>query len=550
MIISYNIRFARRSAKRGALVFCIYEQFSGIIVVSLYTDGDVMPDLNTDHLLRSEVSGCLNDDIDKLKTIFHYPDNDEIIFRRINGVNSRLCAVFIDGMVDSEQMSNFVIRALQWNNTTPPQKSLSDCFTEKTLQISQITTDTIMSEIVKMILSGMTALFAEGMTEAIVMDTRGYERRKVDKANKERVVMGSQEGFVEDLRANLTLIHRYIQSSELMCHKLTVGTGIPLRIAVLHVNGVVDDNALEELNRRLKTVDKAVVHGIGELQQCIEDDPWAIMPQMLLTERPDRAAAALADGQFVIVADASPYALIGPCGVFTFLQTSDDAFSRWQYGTYSRVIRYIGLMLALLLPGLYVALTMYHTHLIPMSLLSAIAETRAKVPFPILFEVGVMELSFFLINEANMRIPQQIGSFIGIIGALVLGQAAVDASIISPILIIIIAVSGLGCYAMPDYSVAIALILYRLVIIAAGAMFGLFGISLALFAIGCQLCGMRSFGVGYLSPIAPHRPHNPDITLRLPAFMQKRILYLVPEGSWIRRVGSSGRKAKRNEDEQ
>ena len=174
------------------------------------------------------------------------------------------------------------------------------------------------------------------------------------------------------------------------------------------------------------------------------------------------------------------------------------------------------------LPGLYVALTGYHLHLIPMSLLTSIAEARANVPFPILAEVLIMEFSFYLINEAGTRMPRQIGSALGIVGALILGQAAVSASIISPILIIIVALTGLGNYAVPDYGFGLGLILYRLGVIFAAAAFGLYGVCVAAFCIVAGLCGMTSLGTPYLAPVAPPRPHNPDLLLRLPLYLQRR----------------------------
>ena len=496
-------------------------------------------------LLNSEISSDFQKDLAKLRTILYYPENDEVIFREIQGCGFDICAVFIDGMANADQVSDFIIKASQLSEEATPQEARAEYLMKRAFEVAQVSTEKCFSELVKMILSGMTVVLAEGLDTAIAMDTRGFERRKVDQANKERVVMGSQEGFVEDLRANLTLLHRYVQTPELMCEKITVGTKIPLRIAIVHIKGVTNKTALEKVKKRIRLVDTDVVHGIGELQQLIEDSPWSVMPQMLMTERPDRAAAALVDGQFAILADTSPYALIAPCSIFTLMQAPDDAFSRWQYGSYSRVIRYLGLIFALLLPGLYVALTMYHTHLIPMALLTAIAETRSNVPFPILFEIGAMELSFFLINEANMRIPSQIGSFIGIIGALVLGQAAVEASLVSPILIILIAVSGLGCYAMPDYSVSVALILFRLTLVVAGAAMGIYGIILVLFLMLCQLCHIRSFGMHYFAPVAPHAPHNPDILLRLPIFMQKIPLFLIPRRSWLRKGGTKSNKSKK-----
>ena len=282
---------------------------------------------------------------------------------------------------------------------------------------------------------------------------------------------------------------------------------------------------MDALRARVKRVSAPAVNGIGALQQLIEDHPGALLPQMLQTERPDRAAACLLEGQALLLMDNSPYALAAPVSLFHQIHASDDTFARWQYGSFLRVIRLVGMLLSVFLPGLYVALTGYHLHLIPMSLLTSIAEARANVPFPILAEILIMEFSFYLINEAGTRMPQQIGSALGIVGALILGQAAVSASIISPILIIIVALSGLGNYAMPDYGFSLGLILYRLGVIAAAALFGLYGICAAAFCIVAGLCGMTSLGAPYFAPVAPPRPHNPDLLLRLPLWLQRRVTW-------------------------
>ena len=247
-------------------------------------------------------------------------------------------------------------------------------------------------------------------------------------------------------------------------------------------------------------------------------------------DAPDRAP-----GQVVILADNSPYALAAPVTLFHQLHASDDSFSRWQYGTFLRLIRFTGMLISVFLPGLYIALTEYHMHLLPMSLLGSIAEARANVPFPILVEILIMEFSFYLINEAGTRIPQQIGSALGIVGALILGQAAVSASIISPILIIIVAITGLGNYAIPDYGFGIGLVICRLFVIAMGALLGLYGVCIAAFVLLVSLCGLRSFGCPYVAPIAPWRPHNPDLLLRLPVWLQKHPLFFAARGNWMRK---------------
>lgn len=384
----------------------------------------------------------------------------------------------------------------------------------------------------------MTALVIDGCKDGLLMETRGFEKRAVQRTISESVVAGSQEGFVESLRTNITLMRRYVQSPCLITEMTTVGTRVPLRIAILYMKGVTREDTLAEMRRRIKTITAAVVHGLGQLEQLIEDSPFALTPQMMLTERPDRAASCVLDGQIIVLADGAPYALVAPVTLFHLLHASDDTFMRWQYGSFLRMIRMLGILFSLILPGAYVALTLYHPHLIPMALLTSIAETRAQVPFSALTEVLLMEFSFYLINEASTRIPSQMGSVIGIVGGLILGQAAVSASIISPIVIIVVALTGLGNFVIPDYGFTVGTTILRIAIVLVSAMLGLYGLVLSVFLILCHLCSLRSLGAPFMAPVAPFRPHNPDILLRLPLWLQKKLLFLAKRRSWMRKEDS------------
>lgn len=272
------------------------------------------------------------------------------------------------------------------------------------------------------------------------------------------------------------------------------------------------------------------------MQALIEDNPISLIPQILETERPDRTADCLCNGQVAVMVDNSPYALIAPITFFHLLHAADDSFMRWQYGTFTRLLRSLGLLISLFLPAIYLSLTTYHAHMIPLDLLTSIAETRAKVPFPILVEILILEFSFYLINEAGTRMPKQIGSALGIVGALILGQAAVSASIISPILVIIVALTGLGNYVTPTYSMSLAIQILRFGILFAAACLGLYGIVLCLFLYLCSLCALTSFNEPMMAPFAPYRPHNPDLMLRLPLFLQRRLLYVADRSGWLKRA--------------
>lgn len=485
-------------------------------------------------LMHSELSKTLDDNINTFKLLLNSDVNADAHFRMLSLRGLRLCALYIEGMADDRKISEFVLRACAERDEPLPEPVSATAVAEDVLEIADCETESRVGAILDKVVTGMTAVLIDGCDEAALLETRGYPARQVNRTTNESVVIGAQEGFVESLRTNMTLLRRYVPSPNLVIECLTVGTEVPCHVTLAYLKGVVAVDIVDAARSRLKRIDARTVQGLGAIQQLIEDSPWSLLPQMLQTERPDRAASCLMDGQVVILADNSPCALAAPVTLFHQLHASDDSFSRWQYGSFLRLIRIAGMLLSVFLPGLYIALTDYHMHLLPLSLLGSISEARANVPFPILTEILIMEFSFYLINEAGTRMPQQLGSALGIVGALILGQAAVAASIISPILIIIVAITGLGNYAIPDYGFGIGLVICRLFVIACGAVLGLYGVCLAAFVMLVGVCGMRSLGCPYVAPVAPHRPHNPDILLRLPMWMQRRPMFFASRAARTR----------------
>lgn len=490
-----------------------------------------------EEILRRSPCASLEENLDCLRAVFRMPQNKDIVLHRFPVCGFGACAAFIDGISSSDEIAASVIRPCVTEKAPDENLKSEDRLRhigESILYACQVSEADTFADVARDMLNGLCALFADGCAGALLIDTRDLPHRAVSHTNNESVVLGSQEGFVESLRTNISLVRKHLHSPALVTEMIPVGSKNRLNAALLYVDGVTDPKIVAEARRRLRSVSLANVSGTGQIQQLIEDYPFSLFPQLLQTERPDRTAAGLAEGQFAILADNSPYALLAPSTLFHFIHASDDTFMRWQYGTFIRVIRSLGILLSLFLPGLYIALTQFHTHLLPMNLLTSIAEARSNVPFPVIGEILVMEFSFFLINEAGTRIPSQIGSTVSIVGALVLGQAAVSASIISPILVILVAITGLGNYAAPNYGFGLSIVLYRVLFVLAGAALGLYGVLLMLVALSVRLCGIHSFGVPYLAPVAPKRPHGPDILLRLSLRRQQHPMYYAQRGSWMK----------------
>ena len=476
-------------------------------------------------LCRGALTKNLDDNIARFRELLRANVNSDAQFRSFEAAGRRLCLIYMEGMADDRRISDFVLRACARNARDRSEAWDVPALMNRVIEIAQCETETRVKRLLSEIAGGMTVVLIEDCDEALLLETRGYPARPVNRTANESVVNGAQEGFVESLRTNMTLLRRYMTSPRLITECVSVGTEAPVRAALCYLDGVAREEIVARARERLMRIDAPTVQGIGGIAQLIEDRPFAPLPQFLQTERPDRAASCLLDGQVVLLADNSPCALVAPATVFHLIHASDDTFARWQYATFLRLVRVAGILISIFLPGFYLALTQYHMHLLPLNLLASVAEARASVPFPVLVEVLIMEFSFYLINEAGTRMPQQIGPALGIVGALILGQAAVAASIISPILIIIVALTGLGNYAAPDYGFSMGLILCRLFVVFMSALLGLYGFCIAAHTLLAGLCAMTSLGEPYTAPVAPPRPHNPDILLRLPLWMQRTHMF-------------------------
>ncbi|MGE5631742.1 MAG: spore germination protein [Caulobacteraceae bacterium] len=470
------------------------------------------------------VAPKLTVNIEFIKQKFNMPKNQDIILRDFNIAQKiEACLVFVDGMVDKTVINQFILPQLM--NPEYFRSFSGDCpldyIVKNVISVNQVTKIKELEKITTQVLNGLTALFIDGCDECLLIESRGFEKRPVDKPQTETVVKGSQEAFNENLRTNLTLIRRVIKNENLVTEIMPVGKMNKVNCAVAYLEGIANLKLINEVKKRLKNIDIDFIAGDGMIEQLIEENSFMLFPQVISTERPDRAASFIMEGKIVIICEGTPFALSVPVTFFHLFHTSEDSMLRWQYGTFLRLIRFLGVVLAALLPGMYIALTFYHDEMIPTPLLASIISARENVPFPSIIEILMMEVAFELIREGGIRIPGVIGQTLGIIGALILGQAAVAAGFVSPALIIIVAVSGLGSFCIPNISLSLAIRIIRFIFIFLGATLGFYGISLGITIIGAIACNMKSFGVPFFSPVAPKTKVNPDIFIRQPIWKQK-----------------------------
>ena len=465
----------------------------------------------------------LNVNLERIQKEFKSPTNSDIIIRKFKIAQKyNAFLAFIDGMVDRNIISNFILRQLMLPELFENFQGGCpiDFIENNVLAVHDTKRVNKFDMVIRQMCNGLTVLFVEDCDECVLFETRGYEKRSVEKPATEAVINGPQEGFNENLRTNLTLIRRIVKNSSLLTEVLPIGKTNKSFCGIMYVDGIANPKVVKEVKRRINNLNIDFIQSDGILEQLMEEKAFMLFPQVVRTERPDRAAAFLMEGMVLILVDGSPFVIAVPITFYHLLHTSEDSNLKWQFGTLLRFIRLFAIIIATLLPGLYIGLTLFHQEMIPTDLLASIAKSRENVPFPVVIEIIVMEVSFELIREAGIRIPGVIGTTLGIIGALILGQAAVAAGIVSPILIIVVAVTGLGNFAVPNFSVAFTIRILRFLFIFLGAMSGFYAISVGIFIILGFMCSMKSFGVPYLSPVAPKTKIGHDLIARMPAHTQ------------------------------
>jgi spore germination protein KA len=393
-----------------------------------------------------------------------------------------------------------------------------------------------LKDVIDGVLDGSSALLIDGSDQALVIETKGWEHRGVDRPNNEPVVRGPQEAFVESFRANTASVRRYVKDPKLITELFRVGKRSRTLVAVMYVKDIANPKLVEEVKYRIESIAEMVdfIPETGTLEEYLEDHPKSLIPQMLSTERPDRLGAYIREGYVGLVMANSPFSLVIPTTFTIFLHSAEDYYLRWPFGNFIRLIRAIAIFIALMMPATYIAIVNYHQEMIPPDLLMAMTAAREAVPFPALAEILFMEFSFELIREAGVRIPSIIGPTIGIVGALILGQAAVSASIVSPILIIIIAITALASFVVPNYNASLSVRISRFIFIILAGFLGFFGIAFGVFLLILHLANINSFGIPFMTPIAPYTPENKDRVIRPREYDQPyRPVYLKPL-DWIR----------------
>ena len=498
--------------------------------------------------MQTIFSRNLEKNLKALQERLHLDVNDDVVLRRFDALGQDCALLYVEGLSDGEQMAQHILRPMMNSPLALAGRSAAEQVMQSVLTVPEVESGPEVSQALDDLLRGLCLVLMDTCDQALRINLRAYARRPVSNPRNETVVVGPHDAFNETLRDNLTLLHRRLPSPNFVCQLRKVGTETPGQAALCYLDGVCPRETVEELQRRLDGVELDYVLTSGTLEQLIEDDPYAPLPQVVGTERPDRAVSFLMEGQAVLLLDGSPRALALPVSLWHLFHAPDDSYMRWQYGTFMRLLRLLGALVTLLLPAVFVSLVVYHPITIPMTLLTSIMQSRTNVPINLFEETLLMVAVFALINESAIRIPGMMGSSLGLVSTLILGTAAVDAGLVSPLLIIVVALSGLGSYAMPNYPLSFAFRMGQVVLLLAAGITGISGLCYAVVMLLCWVAAMESLGQPFLAPGSPRRTHNPDLLLRAPTFRQRLRTYLSNPEEMKRAYGRMRRFDGRNKE--
>lgn len=445
--------------------------------------------------IRDYISTSTKENMDYVKTLLK--NNSDVVFREFKFGEYTAGVVYIDGMADKGLLNDYLLEPMMdFKGVVQKPEDIK----AKVIAVSDMKEIQKMSDGINSILAGETLVFIDNLEGALTIANRAWPNRGVGEPSGETVIRGPREGFTETIRFNTALVRRRIRDTRLRIEGSQCGIRSKTDIAIMYIEDIVNNEVLEELKTRLQRIDIDAILDSGYIEQYIEDNENTPFPQVQSTERPDVVAAALYEGRVAILVDNSPFALIVPAVFATFFQSPDDYYNRWINGTVVRFTRIAAIIISLILPAFYVAVTSFHTGLIPTKLAYTIASSREGVPFPAYIEALLMEFSLMFLIEAIIKLPKPVGSTIGIVGGLIIGQSAVTAGLISPIMVIVLGLTAITTFLIPNYTMTSAFSYFRIMFIILSAIFGLYGIMLGSIFLIIHLTRIKSFGVPYLAP--------------------------------------------------
>ncbi|MCS7464710.1 spore germination protein [Paenibacillus doosanensis] len=420
---------------------------------------------------------------------------------------SRVALLYIDGLVDNMLLHTTVIEPLmalkRGGMPLPGVSGLLPFLRDDVLAAGHISVLDSMDSLFDAVLSGDAVVLIDRSPAGLRISVTGGEERSVSEPTQQTVVRGPMEAFTESIRTNTSLIRRKIKDPNLWLECKTIGTVTKTNVCVMFVHGVADERMIDEVRKRL---DAIMIDGVlegGYIEEFIQDKGYTPFPTVYNTERPDTVAAALLEGRAAILVDGTPFVMLVPALFVHFFQSAEDYYQRADISTLLRMIRYLSFFISMLAPSFYIAVTTFHQEMLPTSLLINLAAQREGVPFPAFIEALLMETTYEILREAGVRMPRTVGQAVSIVGTLVIGQAAVEAGVVSAAMVILVSITAISSYVIPAVNMSISVRMIRFLLMGLSATFGLYGILVGILGLVIHLSGLYSFGIPYMSPFGP-----------------------------------------------
>ncbi|KLV30206.1 spore germination protein [Priestia megaterium] len=482
----------------------------------------------TTHCSAAPLYNDVNKNIERL--LNELGNSSDVSFRMVESPYQKTlkaAVIHLDGLADENIINeNIMTPLIQWlkeSNQVVTVKEIEEQIPQ-ILTVSQLTIKKNWHEFMSAVLTGDTVILLNGSSKIFIGNTKKLQSRAVTEPTSQTVVRGPKDSFTENLRTNTSLIRARIQDSNLRLDSMKIGSVTQTDIGIMYIQGNADERIVEEIKERLKEIKVDGVLESNYIEEFIRDDRTTIFPLLLNTERPDAVVGNLLEGRIAIIVQGTPFVLIAPAIFSQFFQSPEDYYQNYYISSFLRILRFGSFFLSMYASAIYLALITHHQGLIPNTLMVSLMAQRERVPFPAIVEMIVMELAFEMLREAGIRMPRAIGPAVSIVGALILGQAAVEAGFVSAAVVIIVAISAISNFTLPSTSIVNAARGFRFILILISAFIGLYGILLMTLCIWLHISSLRSFGIPYFSPFAPFDFKEQKDTLvrfSLPSLLKK-----------------------------
>ncbi len=484
-----------------------------------------------------EIKEPLQENLSSLKAILGGGSDVKVHPFRFGADNSLAGAlVFIDGLVDNSMLTEAILRPVMgWKPGTrplPAGRELLDALQKEVLCAGDVKTAQSMQELVSGCLAGDTVFLVDGCAAGLVVSTRGWDRRSVSEPQSETVVRGPREGFTENLHTSTALIRRKIRNGQLRVEHMTVGRKTRTSVCLMYLDGVADPKVVETVKYRISHLEVDSILESGYIEEYIEDAPFSPFATIGYSEKPDVIAACILEGRTAIVVDGTPFVLTAPMMFIESFQTAEDYYARPLYASLIRILRFIAYLITVFAPAIFIALTAFHQELIPTTLLFTIAKAREGTPFPVFIEALIMIFAFEILREAGIRLPRPVGQAISIVGALIMGDAAVSAGLVGAPMVITVAVTAVAGFLVPTQNDSGSIL--RVIMMMLASFVGFYGVALGFLAILIHLATLTSFGVAYFDGFA-WTSNLQDSVIRMPLWSMVRRPGGIARGDTTRR---------------